>query len=98
VLAHFPIARYAAASIALRDGEGKPLPPGTRVHHEESGTDTVVGYDGLTFVGELRAENHLRLEGADWHCTVSFGYRAPADHSLPVIGPLLCQRQSGGAP
>lgn len=98
VLAHFPIARYAAASIVLRDGEGKPLPPGTRVHHEESGTDAVVGYDGLTFISELRAENHLRLQGTDWHCAVSFGYQAPADHSLPVIGPLICQRQSGGSP
>ncbi|MFC4765177.1 fimbria/pilus outer membrane usher protein [Dyella koreensis] len=98
VLAHFPIARYAAASIALRDAEGKPLPPGTRVHHEESGTDTVVGYDGLTFIGELRAENHLRLDGADWHCAVSFRYQAPTDHGLPLIGPLVCRRQPGSTP
>jgi outer membrane usher protein len=98
VLARFPIARYAAASILLRDGEGKPLPAGTRVHHDESGTDTVVGYDGLTFISGLRAENHLRLDGADWHCAVSFGYQSPADHSLPVIGPLVCHRHAGGVP
>jgi outer membrane usher protein len=95
VLARFPIARYAAASILLQDAAGRPLPPGTQVHHEESGTDTVVGYDGLTFIGELHPDNHLRLDGADWHCAVSFRYAAPADRGLPLIGPLTCRPQAG---
>ncbi len=98
VLARFPTARYAAASILLRDAEGQSLPPGTRVHHQESGADTVVGYDGLTFISELRPENHLRLDGTDWHCAVNFRYEAPADHSLLVIGPLVCKRQAGATP
>ena len=93
VLARFPLSRYAAASIVLLDEAGQPLPPGTRVHHAESGADTVVGYDGLTFVGGLRERNRLQLEGDGWRCSVGFAYRRPADGSLPRIGPLACLRQ-----
>lgn len=90
VLARFPLARYAAATIVLVDAAGKPLPPGTRVHHAESGADTVVGYDGISFVSGLREHNHLQLEGDGWQCNVAFDYRRPADGSLPRIGPLAC--------
>ncbi|WP_164931715.1 fimbria/pilus outer membrane usher protein [Dyella sp. M7H15-1] len=93
VLGWFPISRYTAASILLHDASGKPIPAGTRVHHLESGTDTIVGYDGLTFVDGLKANNHLQLDGAAWHCTVTFPYKPPTDHALPLIGPLICRRE-----
>ena len=98
VLARFPLSRYAAASIVLVDGAGQALPPGTRVRHAESGGETVVGYDGLTFVTGLRERNRLDLEGqdsqgSDWRCSVGFDYRPPADGSLPRIGPLTCAKQ-----
>lgn len=99
VLARFPLPRHAAASIALVDEVGRPLPPGTRVRHVESGADTVVGYDGLTFVAGLRERNRLELEGQDpqgngWRCSVSFDYRRPADGSLPRMGPLICPKRT----
>jgi outer membrane usher protein len=94
VLARFPLSRYAAATIVLTDDAGHPVPPGTRVHHEQSGADTVVGYDGLTFVSGLREHNRLELTGDGWHCRVAFDYRPPTDHSLPRIGPLRCARQA----
>lgn len=94
VLVRFPIERYAAASILLYDISGKPIPEGTRVHHVESGADTIVGYDGLTFVNDLQATNHLQLDGVAWHCAVSFAYKAPTHHTLPLIGPLTCRREA----
>ena len=94
VLARFPLSRYAAATIVLVDADGKPLPPGTRVHHLESGADTVVGYDGISFVSGLREHNRLELAGEGWQCSIAFDYRRPADGSLPRIGPLICPRHA----
>ena len=94
VLAHFPLSRYAAASIVLVDETGQPLPAGTRVRHAESGADTVVGYDGITFVSNLHEHNRLALEGEGWQCSVAFDYRRPADGSLPRIGPLSCAKHT----
>ncbi|WP_083654659.1 fimbria/pilus outer membrane usher protein, partial [Burkholderia sp. SRS-W-2-2016] len=90
VLANFRVTRYSAASVILRDANGALLPPGTRVHHVESGADTIVGYDGLTFVEQLQPDNHLEIERDGRRCDVEFGYRRPADGSLPTIGPLDC--------
>ncbi len=90
VLAHFAITRYNAASIALRAPDGTPLPPGLEVRHVESGQRTIVGYDGLTFVDGLVANNHLQISGGGRDCTVEFAYRRPDDGTLPRIGPLTC--------
>ncbi|CAN0624644.1 Outer membrane usher protein [Burkholderia multivorans] len=96
VLAHFGVTHYRAASIILHGPDGEPLPPGARVHDEESGKDTIVGYDGLTFVDDLQAENHLVVDGGTLHCTVEFGYASPRNGSLPTIGPLTCGSAPGG--
>ncbi|WP_322044506.1 fimbria/pilus outer membrane usher protein [Paraburkholderia sp. J67] len=93
VLAHFGVTRYHAASIIVHDGDGKPLPAGARVHHVESGHDTIVGYDGLTFVDGLAAQNHLQIESGDKHCEVSFAWASDKDDTLQTIGPLVCRLQ-----
>lgn len=101
VLAHFGVTRYSAASVMLRGPDGKDLPPGTRVHQMESGKDTIVGYDSVTFVDGLQPENHLVIDNATLHCGVDFAYQRPQDGSLPTIGPLTCHPLSdaaGGAP
>ena len=90
VLAHFAVTRYSAASIALRAPDGTPLPPGLEVLHVESGQRTIVGYDGLSFVDGLVADNHLEISGGGRDCTVAFAYRRPDDGTLPRIGPLTC--------
>ncbi|RUL77556.1 fimbria/pilus outer membrane usher protein [Dyella choica] len=94
VLGRFSITRYAAASVLLHDASGKPIAAGTRVHHVESGADTIVGYDGLTFINDLQATNHLQLDGPAWHCTVTFSYTPPTNHALPSIGPFICRREA----
>jgi outer membrane usher protein len=90
VLAGFRVSRYSAASVILRDADGKLLAPGTRVHHVESGGNTIVGYDGLTFVENLQRDNHLEIDSGRTRCGVEFTYERPADGSLPTIGPLNC--------
>jgi outer membrane usher protein len=90
-LAAFHVSRYSAASVILRDADGKLLLPGTHVHHVESGSDTIVGYDGLTFIEHLQRNNHLEVDGGGVHCSVAFTYERPSDGSLPTIGPLTCR-------
>lgn len=96
VLAHFGVTQYRAASVILHTPDGKVLPPGARVHHRESGRDTIVGYDGLTFIDGLQADNHLTIDDGSLHCGVEFAYRRPRHGGLPTIGPLVCRTQ--GAP
>ncbi|MFM0661766.1 fimbria/pilus outer membrane usher protein [Paraburkholderia sediminicola] len=90
VLANFRVSRYSAASVILRGADGKLLPPGTRVHHVEGGGDTIVGYDGLTFIENLQHDNHLEVDNGALHCSVEFTYQRPTDGSLPTLGPLTC--------
>lgn len=97
VLAHFPIAHYRAATVILVDANGKAIPAGSIIHHQESGEDTIVGYDGIAFVQKLKEHNHLHIEFGGFHCAVSFDYVQPKNGSLPTIGPLTCKLETEGA-
>ena len=97
VLASFRVSRYAAASVILRGADGKLMPPGTRVHHVESGAETIVGYDGLAFIENLRHDNHLQVENGAAICSVEFTYERPANGTLPTIGPLICGARTSNA-
>lgn len=90
VLATFRVSRYSAASVILRGPDGKLLAPGTRVRHVESGGETIVGYDGLTFIENLQHDNHLDVDRDAMHCSVAFVYERPANGGLPTYGPLTC--------
>ena len=97
VLARFGVTRYSAASVILQGPDGKLLPAGASVHHEESGKDTIVGYDGLTFVEGLQPDNHLVIDSDSLHCKVEFAFERPGDGSLPTIGPLTCRPTAANA-
>jgi outer membrane usher protein len=100
VLAHFGVTRYSAASIIVHGPDGKVLPAGARVHHVESGKDSIIGYDGITFIDGLQPDNHLLIDSGTLHCEVEFAYRQPRDGSLPTFGPLICEPRpvaQGGA-
>jgi len=90
VLVKFGITREAAATVDLRDDNGKPLPVGARVVHRESGTESVVGYGSQTFVRGLGPLNHLDVRGRDLACTAQFPFQQPDDGSLPRLGPVTC--------
>lgn len=96
VLARFGVKRFLAASVHIQGPDGHDMPVGTRVRHVESGAETIVGYDGLTFVDNLQPRNRLELSGDGVRCAVDFAYAPAANGSLPLIGPLRCTPQ--GAP
>lgn len=89
VLASFPVERYRAATVILHDAAGAPLAPGTPVTVAGAGA-TVVGYDGVVFVDGIGAATRLRAGSAGGACEALVEYRADADGSLPVIGPVRC--------
>ena len=98
VLAHFPVARYSAASITIVDAQGKPLAPGSHVRDVESGAQTIIGYDGMTFIDGLQADNHLHIEMGAASCDVAFPYTRPTDGSLPALGPFVCRPSKEARP
>jgi len=91
VLARFPVEHYEAASVILHGADGKPLPAGTEVLHEQSGGLTVVGFDGVTFVDRLAPLNRLRLSVDGVRCIVEFNYVAVKGDAMPTIGPFICR-------
>ncbi|WP_347556542.1 fimbria/pilus outer membrane usher protein [Robbsia sp. KACC 23696] len=90
VLGHFGIGRYDAASITLIDENRLPLAPGLRVINLSTGKETIVGYDGQTFVDGLQASNRLRITDGQRSCEVRFDYARAPDGALQTIGPLVC--------
>ncbi|MFJ4054288.1 fimbria/pilus outer membrane usher protein [Pseudomonas sp. NPDC089743] len=90
-LLEFPLKRVLAASIELVDGNQQPLKLGSTVSHRESGSQAVVGWDGLVYLENLSAHNQLqvRLEGGG-QCQVEFDL-PQAEGSIPLIGPLVCR-------
>lgn len=65
-LLEFPIKRVLAASIELVDSNQQVIKLGSRVTHGESGSQAVVGWDGLVYLENLSPHNRLQvaLEGA----------------------------------
>ncbi|QPN47170.1 fimbrial biogenesis outer membrane usher protein [Priestia aryabhattai] len=90
-LLEFPLKRVLAASIELVDGNQQPLKLGSTVSHRESGSQAVVGWDGLVYLENLSAHNQLQvvLEGGG-QCQVEFDL-PQAEGSIPLIGPLVCR-------
>ncbi|WP_223469979.1 fimbria/pilus outer membrane usher protein [Massilia soli] len=93
VVSRFTVERYSAASVVLHGADGKPVAAGTLFRNMASGATVLAGYDGIAFVDDLAADNTLR--SADGACEVRFGFKRPADGSLPVIGPLACKAVNG---
>ncbi|QXH37694.1 fimbria/pilus outer membrane usher protein [Pseudomonas muyukensis] len=90
-LLEFPLRRVLAASLVLVDGQQQELKLGSRVLHQESGGEAVVGWDGLVYLENLAAHNRLQVDKADGgHCQVAFDL-PEGQGPIPLIGPLVCQ-------
>jgi outer membrane usher protein len=90
-LLQFALRRVVAASIVLVDAQQQPLPLGTQVLHEQTGTAAVVGWDGLVYLENLSKQNSLRVTLADGRlCQVQFPME-DSNEQVPLIGPLVCQ-------
>jgi outer membrane usher protein len=90
-LLEFALSRMVAASIVLVDAQQQDLPLGSGVVHEQSGAQTVVGWDGLVYLENLEPQNNLRVTLANGKtCGVQFAVDMNQDQ-IPLIGPLVCQ-------
>jgi outer membrane usher protein len=90
-LLEFPLRQVLAASIELVDGNQQPLKLGSKVSHQESGSQAVVGWDGLVYLENLSPHNRLQVtvQGGG-PCQVEFDLPESAG-SIPLIGPLVCR-------
>lgn len=90
-LLEFPLRQVLAASLVLVDGQQQELKLGSRVLHQESGGEAVVGWDGLVYLENLAAHNRLHVDKADGgHCQVAFDL-PEGQGPIPLIGPLVCR-------
>nr|WP_232967876.1 fimbria/pilus outer membrane usher protein [Pseudomonas sp. CCOS 191] len=90
-LLEFPLQRVLAASLVLVDGNQQELKLGSRVRHQESGAEAVVGWDGLVYLENLAPHNRLQVDKADGgQCQVAFDL-PEGEGPIPLIGPLVCQ-------
>ncbi len=90
-LLEFPLKRVLAASLVLVDAEQQELKLGSRVRHQESGGEAVVGWDGLVYLENLAPHNRLQVDKADGgQCQVAFDL-PEGQGPIPLIGPLECR-------
>lgn len=88
-LIEFPVSRIVAATVKLHDTNGKPLPLGSTVVANGK-TYAYVGWDGISYVEGLEAQNSLTVtlpDGAT--CTTSFTLDVTSDR-IGRLGPLPC--------
>jgi outer membrane usher protein len=89
-LVTFDIAPIRAAAVIVQDKAGKPLALGAAVSLNGAENASVVGYDGVVYLENLRDRNVLEVSVAGHSCTVEFDYRDGDDPAFS-IGPLLCE-------
>ncbi|MEE1891168.1 fimbria/pilus outer membrane usher protein [Pseudomonas sp. 137P] len=90
-LLEFPLKRVLAASLVLVDADQQELKLGSRVRHQESGGEAVVGWDGLVYLENLAPHNRLQVDKADGGpCQVAFDL-PEGQGPIPLIGPLVCR-------
>jgi outer membrane usher protein len=78
-----------SAIVVLSRPDGRPVPAGSR--GEVLGGDSfVVGYDGRTFIKNLKAENQAAIEFEDGRCQATFSYAGREDEQV-VISPVVCR-------
>ena len=87
VVANFQLERYVAATVILKTPDGQFLPPGGCCM--PSGKRGV-GYDGMTFVEDLQALNHLTVRGKACPAARNSNM-APSPAAMPTLGPFVCQ-------
>jgi len=82
----FRLRKVQGVSVILHDPRGQPLPPGARIERDDH-APTVVGYDGMAWIEDLRAHTTLQVTSQQGRCTVRF---AMPPQGQRQIGPLRC--------
>ncbi|KAA0911469.1 fimbria/pilus outer membrane usher protein [Pusillimonas sp. ANT_WB101] len=100
-MVRFEIKQVRAASITVHGPDGTPLPVGSPVRALKTGEVSMVGFDGLVYLENLRNENTLQIdiqpendaETSEAHsvgrCKVDFSYTGQG-RSVASLGPYTC--------
>lgn len=89
-LLHFPIEPLRAASVILQDGQGRPLPVGTRLLRAGQ-PDEYVGWEGIAWLENLATDNGLTAVTPDGRrCATSLTLPDGKPRALHTYGPLTC--------
>ncbi|WP_311222301.1 MULTISPECIES: fimbria/pilus outer membrane usher protein [unclassified Acidovorax] len=75
-----PVLKMRTATITLLDTQGRPLPPGSAVLHEQGQVPSVVGWDGVVYLTRLHPRNTLVVQppGGGPACRAAFDEAAYA--------------------
>ena len=79
-----------SALLVLRDAAGAVLPAGSVAYLNGGRKEFYVGYDGMAWIEDLRAENRLMVETGGDRCVAHFSYSATGD-AQDLIDPVVCQ-------
>jgi outer membrane usher protein len=79
----------ASALVTFVRGDGSFVPAGS-VGRIEGGDEFTVGYDGQTFIQNLKRANSAAIEFLDGKCSTSFEF-TPKTGEQVQIGPVLCK-------
>ena len=84
-----PLHRMRSATVTLVDATGSRLAPGARVARSGH-DDTQTGWDGIVYLEDIDAENHLTVTRAIGSGCVAKVSVPPEMSSLARIGPVPC--------
>jgi outer membrane usher protein len=87
----FKVKRQAqGAIVVLTDASGAFLPAGSVAHLEGSDEPFMVGYDGQTYLTNLKGENIVAVEHGNTTCRAAFTFQ-PNPDDQQILGPEVCQ-------
>lgn len=89
-LLHFKVQSLQAASVIILDQYGQPLPVSTQIRRKGQATE-YIGWDGLTWMDNLTAENSITAFTPDGRrCETRLNIAGGQVNALKVYGPLIC--------
>lgn len=80
-----------AETIVLRNARGDVLPPGAIVTLNGRGDDQYVGYDGLTWLEGVKADNRLTVVSDDGRCSARFAASPGGDEATSEFQTVICK-------
>ena len=95
VLVSFNLVESRSVIVELRDGQGQPLPLGSRVWLEEAADSApaVVGYDGQVFLEQVPLRSRLSVRRPDGGHCLALLRATERPEGIPLIGPLECKQE-----
>lgn len=79
-----------SAVVIFNGANGKPVPVGTKGRLDGTDATFIVGYDGKSFIKDLKATNTAILATEAGECRATFDYAPDGDRQI-VIGPVACR-------